>query len=255
MTRQTAFWRNAAIVAVIHGIVLVGLVRWSSSAKTPPMASVVWMDSATAAVQEAPDSSPPADPEPTPTPWEDPLTMRTPPPEQTEEPTATPAPTSTPRPKPTPKPTSTPSAKKLTAKNSAKPTAAPKKSLAKAKTTPTKSPASSSTATATGQSSEGASASQANWYGNMLHSRFFSAWDQPTSVVASGAKMSGLVRVRIEKDGRVSDFSLVRPSGNVIVDESISAVAKRVTQVDPLPAGLGSGGHYDVNINFELNAQ
>ncbi len=66
--------------------------------------------------------------------------------------------------------------------------------------------------------------------------------------------MSVLVRLRIEKDGRVSDFALVRPSGNVVVDESVAAVAKRVTQVDPLPAGLGNGGHYEVNIKFELNA-
>ena len=73
----------------------------------------------------------------------------------------------------------------------------------------------------------------------MLHDRFFSEWEQPTSVVASGVKMSVLVRVRIEKDGRVSDFALVRPSGNVVVDESVAAVAKRVTKVDPLPAGLG----------------
>jgi len=25
--------------------------------------------------------------------------------------------------------------------------------------------------------------------------------------------------------------------------------------VDALPAGMGSGGHYDVNINFALNAK
>lgn len=89
----------------------------------------------------------------------------------------------------------------------------------------------------------------------MLHDRFFNEWNQPTSVVASGAKMSVLVRLRIEKDGRVSDFAVARPSGNVVVDESVAAVAKRVTKVDPLPAGLGDAGHYDVNINFELNRE
>jgi TonB family protein len=69
-----------------------------------------------------------------------------------------------------------------------------------------------------------------------------------------GAKISALVKIRIEKDGRVSKFEIVRPSGNVVVDESIAAVAKRVTQVDSLPNGLGNGEHYDVNINFELNS-
>jgi TonB family protein len=64
--------------------------------------------------------------------------------------------------------------------------------------------------------------------------------------------MSALVRIRIEHDGRISKFTIIRPSGNLVVDESVQAVAKRVTQVEPLPAGLGAG-NYEVNINFELN--
>ena len=63
--------------------------------------------------------------------------------------------------------------------------------------------------------------------------------------------MSTLVKLRIEKDGRVSSFNIIRSSGNVVVDESVAAVAKRVTHVDPLPPGLGSS-FYEVNINFEL---
>jgi TonB family protein len=66
--------------------------------------------------------------------------------------------------------------------------------------------------------------------------------------------MSTLVKLRIEKDGRVSAFTIIRSSGNVVVDESVAAVAKRVTRVDPLPSGLGSG-FYEVNINFELKAE
>lgn len=89
----------------------------------------------------------------------------------------------------------------------------------------------------------------------MLHDRFYSEWIQPTTSVAIGAKMSALVRIRIEKDGRVSKFTIMRPSGNVVVDESVTAVAKRVTQVDPLPKGLGGGAYYEVNINFELNPE
>jgi TonB family protein len=64
-----------------------------------------------------------------------------------------------------------------------------------------------------------------------------------------------MVKIRIEKDGRVSDFEIIKTSGNVVVDESVAATAKRVTQVDPLPDGIGSGGHYDVRINFELNSE
>src|SRR4029077_3725068 len=106
--------------------------------------------------------------------------------------------------------------------------------------------------TAKGGSAGGASsASEFGWYGHMLHDRFYSAWIQPTTNVASGSKISTLVKVRIEKDGRVSKFEIVKPSENVVVNESVAAIAKRISEVDPPPAGLGN--HYDVKINFELN--
>jgi TonB family protein len=89
----------------------------------------------------------------------------------------------------------------------------------------------------------------------MLHDRFHKAWNQPTSIVASGAKMSTLVKIRIEKDGRVSKFTIIKPSGNVVVDESVAAIAQRVTQVDALPSGLSKGAFYEVKIDFELNAE
>jgi TonB family protein len=198
-------------------------------------------------------------------------------PTPTPEPTSTPKPTATPKPKATPSPKPKPTLKKtLVAKASPKPSP-------KAKTTPTKSaeeakktdanaekkkiaktaPAkteSSSQASGTtgsagkvGHSGGGSSASEFGWYGSMLHDRFYSAWIQPTANIASGAKISTLVKVRIEKDGRVSDFEIIKPSENVVVNESVATVAKRVTQVDPPPAGLGTGDHYDVKINFELN--
>jgi TonB family protein len=97
--------------------------------------------------------------------------------------------------------------------------------------------------------------SQFGWYGSMLHDRFYSEWVQPTSLASTGTKNSVLVKIRIEKDGRVSNFEVVRPSGNAEIDESVAAIAKRVAQVDPLPAGLGNGEHYDVKINFELNSE
>ena len=89
----------------------------------------------------------------------------------------------------------------------------------------------------------------------MLHDRFYSAWIQPTSTVASGAKISTLVKIRIEKDGRVSKFDIIKPSENAVVNESIAAVAKQVTEVDSPPAGLIKSDHYDVKITFELNTE
>ena len=92
-------------------------------------------------------------------------------------------------------------------------------------------------------------------YSRMLHDRLYSEWVQPTSTVSPSTKMSTLVRLRIEKDGRVSNFEIIRPSGNVMVDDSVAAVGRRVSRVDPLPSSLGGGGFYDLKINFELNSK
>ena len=200
-------------------------------------------------------------------------------PTPTPIPTSTPKPTATPTPKPkaTPRPTPKPTFKKtLMAKASPKPSPKAKPTPTKsaeeakktdanaekkkiAKTAPAKNGSSSQASGKTGSAGKGghtgggSSASEFGWYGNMLHDRFYSAWIQPTTSVASGTKISTLVKVRIEKDGRVSSFEIIKPSENVVVNESVAAVAKRVTQVDPPPAGLGTGDHYDVKINFELN--
>jgi len=107
----------------------------------------------------------------------------------------------------------------------------------------------------TGNAGGGSSASEFGWYGNMLHDRFYSAWIQPTTKVPSGEKISTLVNVRIEKDGRVSKFEIAKPSENATVNESVAAVAKQISQVDPPPTGLIKGDHYDVKINFELNTE
>jgi TonB family protein len=89
----------------------------------------------------------------------------------------------------------------------------------------------------------------------MLHDRFHGSWEQPKTAASTGSKMSTLVQLRIEKDGRVSNFDIVRSSGNVVVDESVRAVAQKVTRVDPPPSTLAPSGHYDVRINFELDVE
>ena len=106
-----------------------------------------------------------------------------------------------------------------------------------------------------GRASGAGPESQFGWYGSMLHDRFYSEWVQPTTLATAGSKNSVLAKLRIEKDGRVSSFEIVRPSGNSDLDESVKALANRVSRVEPLPDGLGKGDHYDVKINFELNSE
>jgi len=86
----------------------------------------------------------------------------------------------------------------------------------------------------------------------LIHDRFYSQWEQPTSIFDSAKSFVCTLQIRIEKDGRISDVKILKSSGNVLMDESVMTAARRVLQIDPLPSGLGAGGAYTVNINFEL---
>jgi TonB family protein len=283
MSLDARFWRNVSIIAAVHVAVLFGVARWSERARKEPPRNVLWLDGGTAAAVTAitnaapmphviaaeepppdPDTQPPIAsdlqlPTPTPVPTPTPTPPATPTPTSTPRPSPTVTPTPKPKPKATPSPTLTPR-KKSSPEPSATPKGTPKQPVV-ARSTPapaSSESAASETPTSTGLGGGGTGigssrASQFSAYANMLHDRFFSQWVQPTSVVPTGSRMSTLVKLRIEKDGRVSAFNIIRSSGNVVVDESVAAVAKRVTRVDPLPPGLGSG-FYEVNINFELKA-
>jgi colicin import membrane protein len=290
MSKNARFWRNVTLMALAHVALIAGLIRWSVEARSSSNAqSIVWLGDvggASAATEPTTGKPPPAKLSPSPEPGlqktdeaekETPLVTAAK--SEIQLPTPKPAPTATATPKPTPKPKATPR-KMVLAKPSPKSSPKMKSSLADsteqdkepelnaskkkiAKIAPAKKQPASHPSDGKGSSAGasdrhaggGSNASEFGWYGNMLHDRFYSAWIQPTTNVASGNKISTLVRVRIEKDGRVSNFEIIKPSENVVVNESVAAIAKRVTQVDPLPAGLGSGDHYDVKINFELNSE
>ena len=208
--------------------------------------------------------------------------VETPPPTATPTPTPTARPTATPTPKPTPKstPKPTPKAKpkaspkphvspkpspKKTAKSSPHPSAASDDSddgdsesaATPGKTTGKKAKGASGAGTGNaktggGHAGGGGTSTEYGWYYAMIHDRFYSRWEQPTSIVTSDQNFVALVKIRIEKDGRISNVALAKSSGNVVMDESVMAAAKRVTQIDPLPEGLGEGS-YEININFQLN--
>jgi TonB family protein len=276
------FWRNVALIGSAHVAAIVGLIRWSAASKTPVSQNVTWLSGgaepslvapkskslATPATREPDDTEDASQPALTSAKSEIqlPTATPTPSPKSTSTPRPTPEVKVTPpkRPHPKPKPTPKPSPKKLVvAKASPKAKPTPEKEdvdLAKkeekaATPQPNESPnvASNGKGSSAGGSGHGGGATiqaQFGWYGSMLHDRFYSEWAQPTNVDAAN---SVLAKVRIERDGHISSFEIVRPSGNDAIDESVRAAAKRVTHVDPLPAGLG-GDHYDVKIKFELSS-
>jgi TonB family protein len=289
-TPSGRFWRNVVLIALAHVALIAGLIRWSVAARASSNPeSIVWLGGAGDLSADESEEQESPSPKQLPTSTESSESEQD---ERVEEkpvvttakseielPTATPKPTATATPakpsatpalraKITPKPIPKPIPRKtLMAKASPKPATKPKSSPAKAnaksekkdKITLAKKDSASRSGSvqsgSTGSAGGGGSASEFGWYGNMLHDRFYSAWIQPTTNVPSGTKISALVNVRIEKDGRVSKFEIAKPSENATVNESVAAVAKQISQVDPPPTGLIKGDHYDVKINFELNTE
>ena len=293
MARNGRFWRNVTLIALAHVAVIVGLIRWSLAARNSSNPqSIVWLSAAqdlaieqseagasplaeVAAASPEPEAGKPDEAEektpvvrtakseielPTPTPKPTPIARSTPKPKATPKPSPKPLPKPTSKkpplakasskPSPRAKPSPTKSGKK--AEKAADKTA--KKQNALAKTGSSSQPVGKTTSATKGENAGGGGReSEFGWYGNMIHDRFYSAWIQPTTNIASGATISTLVKVRIEKDGRVSSFEVIKPSENVVVNESVAAIGKRVTEVDPPPDGLAKGDHYEVKINFELN--
>jgi protein TonB len=286
------FWRNVVLIALAHVALVAGLMRWSVAARTPSNPeSIVWLGGAEGL---SPGESEQQEPLPPKRPFET-ESSRSEQHEAAEEkpvvsaakteielPAVTPKPmaTATPakrsatpvaREKTTPKPTPKRTPRKtLAAKPSPKPAIKPKPipakpnaklekkdkiTLAKKDSAAQNGSGESGSTGKVGSAGGGSSTSEFGWYGDMLHDRFYSAWIQPTANVRPGGKISTLVKVRIEKDGRVSKFEIAKPSGNATVNESVAAVAKQISQVDPPPAGLINGDHYDVKINFELNTE
>ncbi|HVJ58569.1 MAG TPA: energy transducer TonB [Terrimicrobiaceae bacterium] len=105
---------------------------------------------------------------------------------------------------------------------------------------------------AAGQGGGGGGSSEFGWYHTLIHDRFYSQWDQPTSIFDSSKSFVCTLQIRIEPNGKIAGVKVVRSSGNVIMDDSVMAAANRVLQIDPPPAALAGGGSYTVNINFEL---
>ena len=289
-SKNSRFWQNVVLIALAHVALILGLIRWSVAARASSNPeSIVWLGSAEdlaagelESEPSAPATAPPVEPKPPkhdeaeeekpvvtaskseielPSPTPNPTPRATPSPKPTASPTPKPKATAKPLPKPTPKKTLV---TKASPKSSAKTKSSPAKSSEKSPKNEKSLTAKTGTASQSGSGKTGStgkggsvgggsSASEFGWYGHMLHDRFYSAWIQPTTNVPSGSKISTLVKVRIEKDGRVSKFEVIKPSENIVVNESVAAIGKRISEVDPPPAGLATGDHYDVKINFELN--
>src|SRR6266550_709936 len=222
MSKNPRFWRNVTLIAVAHIALIAGLIRWSLAARsTPDEESLVWLSAGDLEPRRSDNSVASSSKILIPSVESEPLK---PDEEKKELPPLTRAKSEIELPKPTPMETAVP---KAMAKQKATPKSTPKKTVlakaTKSSTHPKSSPPKSigdqtdasnekkksakivsgktesssdkgsdktGSARKGGSAGGGSSASEFGWYGNMLHDRFYSAWIQPTSTVASDAKIS-----------------------------------------------------------------
>ena len=290
-TSSGRFWVNVVLIALAHIVLIAGLIRWSVAAKASSNPeSIVWLGGAgdlSADESENQESPPPKQPSTatessrleqdeavdekpvvTTAKSEIELPSATPKPTPTASP-AKPSATPAPRPKVTPKPIAKPTPKEtLVAKPSPKPAANPKPRLQRKRTRSRRKKTKllsqkgiprlrRKQAKRIEQAKLAAEAVLPNLAGmaTCCMTVFTVPGSSPPRRSLRAPKISTLVNVRIEKDGRVSKFEIAKPSGNATVNESVAAVAKQISQVDPPPTGLIKGDHYDVKINFELNTE
>src|SRR5882762_8743496 len=225
MSKKPRFWRNVTLIALVHVALIAGLIHWSLAARSAPdVESLVWLsggdlepgrsDNSVASSSKIPMPSVESDPlkpdeeekeQPPLTQAKSEIELPKPTPMETPVPKATAKPKATPKPLPKPTPKSTPRKTVLAkaAKSSAHPKSSPPKSTgdqtdasnekkksaktvsAKAKSSADNGAGKTGSAGKGGGAGGGTSASEFGWYGNMLHDRFYSAWIQPTTSVAS----------------------------------------------------------------------
>ncbi len=97
-------------------------------------------------------------------------------------------------------------------------------------------------------SSPGGGSGNFGTYYDLIRKQMFSAWNRPVHLTQKD--LSALVKITIEKDGRISNVALVSGSGIRDFDESILEAARRVGKIrEPLPEGL----NHEITIRFKLD--
>lgn len=96
-------------------------------------------------------------------------------------------------------------------------------------------------------SSGGGSGNFSSYY-SLIRKQMYDNWDRPVHLTQKD--LSAQIKITIEKDGRISNVTLVSGSGIRDFDESIMTAAKRVGKIrEPLPEGLD----HEITIRFKLD--
>ena len=100
----------------------------------------------------------------------------------------------------------------------------------------------------------GADAGTVDAYHSLIHDRLYSQWEQPASIPTEHMReFAAILRITILRDGSIGAFSLAKPSGNPIMDQSVLEAARKVIKIAPVPEGMGAASGYTILINFTVN--
>lgn len=84
------------------------------------------------------------------------------------------------------------------------------------------------------------------WYYTLIRDQIYDLWEIPINL--SDKKLQTLIRIFVEKNGVISNVTLITSSGNKEYDESAMAAVRRVGRIrQPLPDGIDG----NININFK----
>ncbi|HEY0792540.1 MAG TPA: TonB family protein [Chthoniobacterales bacterium] len=84
---------------------------------------------------------------------------------------------------------------------------------------------------------QGSRSGDLSGYAQTIKLRFDSAWDQPRGQIPPGSHLVATVRLKIQPDGTVSEFTLMQGSGNPVVDETVRDAGRKITRLPPPPGG------------------
>ena len=97
--------------------------------------------------------------------------------------------------------------------------------------------------------SGGATASEMSFYYALVRATMYEVWEQPSSL--AGAGLVSTVSIRVQRDGSISQRTMVRGSGNALMDDSVMRAVRAVNKLKALPAEV-PGSYKDITIDFEL---
>lgn len=103
-----------------------------------------------------------------------------------------------------------------------------------------------------GAGAAGGSTAALTAYFSKVEMQFRREWTQPLTVVRSGKDVEAHVRLRASADGTVESLKLVKPTGNLEVDQSIEQALQRVKKLDKPPAELLKNRVLDELVAFIL---